>query len=171
MNKAVFLDRDGVLTSSKTPPKNIRDIKIMPKIEELLQYLKSNNFLIFCITNQPDISRGTKTLKEAQEINDILNANCLEIIRFDICPHSDEDNCVCRKPKTGMVISLAKEFNIDLSKSWVIGDRWRDIGTGINSGCKTIFFNYRNQGELKNYIPDFTAKSVNEIINIFERNI
>jgi D-glycero-D-manno-heptose 1,7-bisphosphate phosphatase len=171
MNKAVFLDRDGVLTCSKTPPENLQDIKMMPKIEELLQYLNCNNFLIFCITNQPEISRGTKTLKEAQEVNDILWANYPEIIKFEICPHSDEDNCVCRKPKTGMIISLAKEFDIDISKSWMIGDRWRDIGAGLNAGCKTIFFNYRSQGELRNYIPDFTAKNVKEIINIFERNI
>ena len=171
MNKAVFLDRDGVLTCSKTPPEDINNIRVMPNIEKLLLYLKNNNFLIFCITNQSDISRGIKTLKEAQEVNDILWANYPEILRFDICPHSDEDHCVCRKPKPGMIIFNAKEYNVDLSKSWMIGDRWRDIGAGINAGCKTIFFNYRNQGEPKDYIPDFTAKNVKEIINIFERNI
>ena len=143
----------------------------MPKIEELLQYLKCNNFLIFCITNQPDVAKGTKTLTEVQEINDILWANYPEIIRFEICPHLDEDNCICRKPKAGMIISMAQEYNIDLSKSWVVGDRWRDIGAGNNAGCKTIFFNYRNRGELKNYNPDFTAKTVGDLIRIFERNI
>jgi D-glycero-D-manno-heptose 1,7-bisphosphate phosphatase len=159
-----------VLTQSSTPPKDIYDIKLMPGIKKLLRYFKDNNFFIFCITNQPDIARGTKTLKEAQEINDILWAKYPEIIRFDICPHSDEDNCVCRKPKNGMIISLSKEFDIDLLKSWVIGDRWRDIGAGINSGCRTIFFNYKNQGELKNYIPNFIVKSTDEMIDIFERN-
>jgi D-glycero-D-manno-heptose 1,7-bisphosphate phosphatase len=170
LNKAVFFDRDGTLTTSKFPPKNISDIKFMPNIEELLLYLKNNDFLIFCITNQPDIARGTKTYKEVEQVNDVLWIQYPEIIKFIICPHDNQDMCACRKPKPGMLYYLSLDYDIILEKSWVIGDSWKDIMAGKNAGCKTIFFNYKKYGELNDIVPDFYAKSTGEIIDIFERN-
>lgn len=143
----------------------------MPHIQDLLLFLKEHGFLLFCVTNQPDIARGILTMDQAQAINDYLWVQLPEIVRFEICAHDDPDECPCRKPKAGMLIALAREFNLNLSKCWMIGDRWRDIGAGQNAGCKTIYFNYRNHGDLRNATPDFSAKTIQEVQQIFERNL
>lgn len=168
MNKAVFLDRDGILTKEKSSPKNKECLKINYGIEKALAHIKNMGYLVFCITNQPDISRGLITKLEVEEINDILWTVFPQIAKFMYCGHDNADNCICRKPQPGMIISLAREYEVDLSKSWVVGDRWRDIEAGKSAGCRTIFYNYRNQGEISNSIPDFTVKSPEGLIKIFK---
>ena len=169
MNKAIFFDRDGILTTEKIPPKDSKHIHINENIKEVLPHLKKMGYLLFCITNQPDVARGTKTKEEIQEVNDILWAMFPEIIKIESCIHDDQDNCVCRKPKSGMIICLAKEYEIDLSKSWVVGDTWKDIGAGMNAGTRTILL-----GKLKDddkYIPDYSTTKIKNIIGIIEGDI
>lgn len=161
INKAVFLDRDGILTTDALPPKSPQKIKLNPIIPEFLDYLAGEGFLIFCVSNQPDVARGTLSKEQVQEINDILWVKFPKILKFDYCPHDDPNGCVCRKPKPGMLIALAKEYEVDLAKSWMVGDRWRDVGAGQNAGCKTILVGLHNDQPCT---PDFHVKNIKEII-------
>ena len=111
MIRAIFLDRDGVINKTvgknHLPPKTYKDVVLTNGIKELLSYLKSEGYLIFCVTNQPDVSRGTQTIKNVKKINDYLWA-ILPITDFAVCYHSDQDNCICRKPKDGLIRNLSK---------------------------------------------------------------
>ena len=92
------------------------------------------------ITNQPDISKGILDIQEVNKMNNFL-INYLGLDDLFMCPHQDSDNCKCRKPKTGMLLTSIKKFNIDISKSYVIGDRKTDILMANKIKCKSIFIN------------------------------
>jgi histidinol-phosphate phosphatase family protein len=169
MNKAIFLDRDGVLTTEKNPPTDKYNIKINKNFISLLPKLKEMGYLIFCITNQPDISKKIKTVDEIIEINNILWLTFPDIKKFLYCPHNWQEKCACRKPKPGMIYSLALEYDIVLEKSWVIGDSWRDIKAGENARCKTILFNKENN-ELMYCDPNYCVENIEDIFIIIERN-
>ena len=133
-NKAIFLDRDGVLNEvlirdgKPYPPGTILELKLCKGVEKGLKILKSKGFLLIVVTNQPDVSRG-KTTKKVEEINDYL-FNLLPLEEIKTCFHDNNDKCFCRKPNPGMIIESAKKFNIDLSKSYIIGDRKMTLTQG-----------------------------------------
>jgi D-glycero-D-manno-heptose 1,7-bisphosphate phosphatase len=175
MKRAIFFDRDGIINKAiikdnkPYSPKDFTELDLVVGIRQLINCLKSE-YLIFVITNQPEIARGNQTMEEVESINSHL-ASQLSIDGFLICPHDDEDMCECRKPKPGLILWAAEKYNIDLNKSWVIGDRWRDILAGNNAGCRTIFVNYgydETQPLDRNVKPNFTVKSINEIGTIIE---
>lgn len=150
MNKAIFLDRDGVINEDIDNLYKIEDIEIINGVPEALKLLKKNGFKLIVISNQPVIARGLATEKQINEINNEINnlikkESGIEIDKFFFCPHHPNANlekyrilCHCRKPSPGMIFQAAKEFDIDLSQSWMIGDRISDIVAGKNAGCKTI---------------------------------
>jgi D-glycero-D-manno-heptose 1,7-bisphosphate phosphatase len=145
--RAVFLDRDGVLNRAVVserrpyPPATVAAVVILPGVVEGLQYLKEAGFILIVVSNQPDVARGTTPKVTVEAINAYL-ADRLPIDRFIMCYHDDGDNCNCRKPRPGMLIAGAREFDVDLSSSYMVGDRWRDVKAGIGAGCKTIFIDY-----------------------------
>ena len=94
-------------------------------------------FLLFIISNQPDIARGNIKKGTTEEINKILYEK-LPIKEIKFCPHDDKDNCNCRKPKPGMIFELSKKYNVDLKQSYVIGDSWKDIKAAENAGVQSI---------------------------------
>ena len=147
MKRAVFLDRDGVLNQSIVrdgkpyPPKNISEVVILPGVEEALELLRALNFDFVVVTNQPDVARGTSTTKAISEINEYIS-NLLNLDNFYTCYHEDLDDCVCRKPKPGLLTKAAIDFNIDLNTSYMVGDRWRDIAAGQAAGCENFFIDY-----------------------------
>ena len=147
MRRAVFLDRDGVINRSIVrdgmpyPPENLTKMEIIPGVQEGLALLKKIGFMLIVVTNQPDVSRGSTSKAVVEEINNHLKA-CLPIDEFRTCYHDSGDCCDCRKPMPGALFAAAKEHDIDLSKSYIIGDRWRDIEAGQRAGCKTIFVDY-----------------------------
>jgi len=151
---AIFLDRDGIVNKAiiidgkPHSPKYLNEVVLIKGIEKLLKYL-SKKYLLIGVTNQPEISRGTLELQEVNRINNYLKTS-LSITEFYTCPHDDKDNCSCRKPETGLLLKAAKEYNIDLSDSWLIGDRWRDMEAGRKAGCKTIWLNYKYDERLPN---------------------
>jgi len=151
---AIFLDRDGVINKAiiidgkPHSPKYLNEVVLVKGIEKLLKFL-SKKHIIICVTNQPEIGRGTLELQEVNHINNYLKTK-LPITEFYVCHHDDKDNCSCRKPKTGLLLNAAKEYNIDLSDSWLIGDRWRDMEAGRKAGCKTIWLNYKYDERLPN---------------------
>ncbi len=150
MINAVFLDRDGVINAAVVrdgkpyPPTSADDMVVLPGVAVALKLLKQLGYLTIVVTNQPDIARGHTSALEVDAINQALIAQ-LEIDAFMVCPHDDGENCHCRKPKAGMLLDAAREWNIDLSGSFMVGDRWRDIECGQNAGVRTFFIDYGYQ--------------------------
>lgn len=169
--KAVFLDRDGVINEYPGDAdyvKSWEEFHFLPKVKSALKELSQRGYKIFIISNQAGVSRGSYT----QEKLDLITENMLEGLRRDgiditgvyYCIHRPEDNCSCRKPKTGLIdtaISRLKDsgLKIELSDSYFIGDTIRDIETGKNAGLKTILvFSGKEKPQNKNSwqtLPDF----------------
>lgn len=145
--KAVFLDRDGVLNRAIVrefkpyPPANLSEFEIVPDAIEACALLREQNFLLFCVTNQPDIARGTANAEMVAAMNQVLQTE-LQLEQVQVCSHDDKDNCNCRKPKPGMIMDAASKYGLDLTQCFMVGDRWRDIEAGLNAGCRTIFLNH-----------------------------
>jgi D-sedoheptulose 7-phosphate isomerase len=141
--KAVFLDRDGVLNRAVVkngkpyPPASEMEIELTPAANNTLQKLKDQGYKLLVVTNQPDVARGTTTRETVEAIHRKL-AKDLPIDEFFVCYHTDTDNCDCRKPKAGLLLEGARRHQIDLAASFMVGDRWRDVEAGITAGCKTV---------------------------------
>ena len=170
--RAVFLDRDGVINralerdSKPYPPTTLAEFEILPDVPDACARLKAAGFLLIVTTNQPDVGRGT--LK--QEVVDSIHAHMvaqLPIDRVEVCFHPGKglSDCACRKPKPGMLLQAARELGIDLTQSWMVGDRWRDVDCGYAAGCKTVFIDYGYDEELKQK-PDFSARNLGEAADI-----
>lgn len=140
---AVFLDRDGVLNRTMVrggtpyPPGKVEDVEILPGVEEALRKLRERRLPLIVVTNQPDVSRGTQTRAAVEQINQFL-AQRLVVDAFYTCYHDDADECLCRKPRPGMLRRAAEEHGIDLRRSYMVGDRWADIAAGAAAGCTTL---------------------------------
>jgi D-glycero-D-manno-heptose 1,7-bisphosphate phosphatase len=140
---AVFLDRDGVLNRTSVrdgtpcPPSCLEEVEILAGVPEALQLLAGQGFPLIVVTNQPDVARGTQTAERVEQINQFLMCQ-LPLTAVYTCCHDNTDNCDCRKPRPGMLLRAAKEHAIDLSRSFMVGDRWGDVEAGRAAGCKTI---------------------------------
>ncbi len=167
-HRAVFLDRDGVLNAAVVrnglpyPPKSRDDVTIIAGVEEACVALKKAGFLLLVVTNQPDISRGTTTSASVDEINRYL-VDRLELDAAYVCPHDDSDRCRCRKPGPGLIEQAAADWDVDLGRSFIVGDRWRDIEAGRNAGVNTAFVDYGYAEPLLSE-PDVTEASLAGIV-------
>ena len=167
-NKAVFLDRDGVINQvivrqgKPFPPEDLQDLQVLPGVKESLLRLKMMGFLNLVVTNQPDVARG-KTPKQAVDfIHERLVAD-LALDGFYTCWHDDADNCKCRKPKAGLIEQAALDYQVDLKSSYMVGDRWRDVEAGKMARCRTIYLDY-GYAEKKPDQPDFICHSLEEAV-------
>ena len=147
MRRAVFVDRDGVLNASIVhdgrphPPESVAELSFLPGVRERLAELRGLGFLVVCVTNQPDVARGTV----AQAAVDQINARVRDEMGLDdllVCCHDDRDECECRKPRPGLLFEAARRLGIDLRSSYMIGDRWKDVACGTAAGCATVFVDY-----------------------------
>jgi D-glycero-D-manno-heptose 1,7-bisphosphate phosphatase len=140
----VFLDRDGVLNDvvlqngRPHPPATLDDLRILPGVPEACQALREAGFILVIVTNQPDISRGTATRSTVDELNDAVR-NLTGVDAVYVCPHDDAQGCDCRKPAPGLLRRAARDLGIDLLRSYMVGDRWRDIEAGQRAGCRTAY--------------------------------
>ena len=170
MRRAVFLDRDGVINRAIVrdgkpyPPASLEELEILPGVHEALQKLHDANYLLIVVTNQPDVARGAAKRKDVELMNAFLSSQ-LPIDDFKTCYHDSGDKCNCRKPLPGALLEAAHDHNIDLSKSFMVGDRWRDVEAGAAAGCKTFFVNYR-YAEKKPEAPDFIVTSLLDVKKI-----
>jgi D-glycero-D-manno-heptose 1,7-bisphosphate phosphatase len=141
--RAVFLDRDGVLNANierdgrPVAPWRLEDFKILPGVPEAVSELKRAGFVIVVVTNQPDIATGRTSPATLAAMHDEL-CRRVEIHDIRVCPHVDADACACRKPKPGMLVEAAADHSIAHDRSWLVGDRWRDIAAGHAAGCRSI---------------------------------
>ena len=178
MRRAVFLDRDGVINASVVrdgkpyPPASLEELELLPGVAEAIRSLREAGFAIVVATNQPDVATGVQRKEMVEAIHNSLRDE-LMIDDIRVCYHIDADNCSCRKPKPGMLLESASEFNIDLTKSFLVGDRWRDIEAGKAAGCYTFFIDY-GYLEKKPDSPDMVVASLEEagkmILSIQNRN-
>jgi D-sedoheptulose 7-phosphate isomerase len=166
-NKAVFLDRDGVINRASIrdgkpfSPGTMEELEILPGVPEALRQLKSHGYKLLVVTNQPDVGRG----KQSRESLDAIHQDLLARFPLDdilVCCHTDADNCSCRKPLPGMLIEAAKKHNVDLAISFMVGDRWRDIDAGYNAGCRTILIDYGYSERSSEHSPDLRVGSLAE---------
>ncbi|MBI2658056.1 HAD family hydrolase [Candidatus Woesearchaeota archaeon] len=140
MNKAVFIDRDGCIAEDIGFVHKIKNFKLIPNAVEGLRLLK--NYKLIIVTNQSGIGRGYFRFEDFLQYNnrvvEELRKNGIKIEKTYVCPHAPDDNCECRKPKTKFLKDAEKELGIDLSKSFMIGDKKIDVEMGRNAGCKSI---------------------------------
>jgi D-glycero-D-manno-heptose 1,7-bisphosphate phosphatase len=169
LRPAVFLDRDGVLIEAivhnrkpyaVTTPDRVRLIAGVPDACAALSQL---GFLLVMTTNQPDIARGKISRHFVEETNAGL-AERLGLDDVEVCMHDNSDACSCRKPLPGLMTMAAAKLSIDLSASFVVGDRWRDVEAGHRAGCRTIFIDYGYDETLKS-LPDHVAPSLLSAVN------
>src|SRR6266404_4653213 len=166
MRRAVFLDRDGVLNrtivvqGTPHPPANLAELEVLPGVVQACAQLRGAGFLLIVVTNQPDVARGTQQRAVVEAINDaLLSKVAIDDIR--VCYHDDQDQCSCRKPQPGLLLQAAKEWQIDLSASFMVGDRCKDIDSGRQAGCKTILIDGAYREPMQS-TPDHRVRSLVE---------
>jgi transaldolase len=167
MHPAVFLDRDGVLNEPVVregkpyPPASPEDVVLCEGAADALDALREAGFRLICVTNQPDVARGTVPRATVDAINHRIRTE----LRLDdvlVCEHDDADGCDCRKPLPGLVFEGARRHAIDIAASYLVGDRWRDIEAGDAAGCRTVFVDRGYAERPPRCAPDARVGSVLE---------
>lgn len=189
LNRAVFLDRDGVINEENGFVTKFDELKIIFGVVEAIKILNKEGFKVIVITNQPQVARGLCSEKDIenlhQELGSQLESLGAHIDGFYFCPHHPETHhqdipsyaqryrisCNCRKPAIGLVEKAAQDFSINLKKSFFVGDRTVDVKTGADSGCSTFLVRTGFGGSDKKYEyePDFRVSDVLEAAKIIEK--
>jgi D-glycero-D-manno-heptose 1,7-bisphosphate phosphatase len=143
MNRAVFLDRDGVLVreivreNQAFAPISLNEFEIYPDAPDLVRRLHEAGYLCIVFTNQPEIGRGLLPAETLETMHQMLRS-AMHLDDVYTCPHGRDGLCECRKPLPGMLREASRTWKIDLATSFVVGDRWRDIGAGMAAGCYSV---------------------------------
>lgn len=186
MAEAVFFDRDGVLnelvfnpaTEEHEPPHRLEDVKLFPYVIECLQKLQDRGYDLFLVSNQPDYAKGKTTLEALKKVHkrfdQLLTSQGVYFQEYYYCYHHPRGTvpeysfeCVCRKPKPFFLFKAEEDYNIELGRSWMIGDRDTDIECGKAGGTKTILIedpkSVKKRGKSN---PDYKTKNLNGAVNI-----
>ncbi len=169
---AVFLDRDGTLNAALLrdgrphPPAGPEEFQLLPGVVEGCRQLKAAGFVLVVATNQPDVGRGTMQQATVEAIHARLSA-LLPVDRIEVSYASGNEvpPSPFRKPAPGMLLRAAGELGLDLARSWMIGDRWRDVECGRGAGCRTILID-RGYVEGLRAPPDFTVRTFADAVEI-----
>lgn len=159
--RAVFLDRDGVINAVRLqggrphPPQALEEFCLLPGVVEACNLLRDAGFLLVVATNQPDVGRGAQDRAVVESMHKVM-CEKLPINRIEVCYDGGEQFSEYRKPEPGMLLRAASELRIELSQSYMVGDRWRDIDCGYAAGCTTIFIDYGYNEPLRRH-PDFVV--------------
>ncbi len=167
LRPAVFLDRDGTLNlqvvreGKPYPPRSLDEFRLFPEVPESCGKLAAAGYVLVVATNQPDVGRGSQSSAVVEAMHMRLRQLVPQIARVEVCfapggEHSPPDPR--RKPEPGMLFDAARELGLDLARSWMIGDRWRDIDCGKRAGTRTVFIEFGYAEELRAE-PDFTVRS------------
>lgn len=166
LHPGAFLDRDGTINVAVVrgdkayPPPDLASFRLLPGAGAAIRDLAAAGYVIVVVTNQPDVRTGAQPLAVCESMNQKLLAE-LPIAAVKACYHVDSDSCACRKPKSGMLRQAAAEFGIDLARSVMVGDSWRDVGAGQDAGCTTFFID-GGYGERPDPPADFVVSSLAE---------
>jgi D-glycero-D-manno-heptose 1,7-bisphosphate phosphatase len=166
VRKAVFLDRDGVINANvmrdglAVAPTRVEDFRFLPGVAGAVRDLSEAGFRIIVITNQPDLATDRTTQAIVHAMHDQIRSQ-LPIDDIKMCGHVDADNCTCRKPKPGMLLEAAADWDLDLRQSYLVGDRWKDVEAGRVAGCLTLFVD-DGMGENRSMPADRIVRSLAE---------
>jgi len=172
---AVFLDRDGVLVRGEIrdgklyAPRRLEDFRMLPGAAESVRALRDHGFLTVVVTNQPDIGNGLVAAEIVDAMHAIMRKK-MPLDSIEICPHRQTDNCACRKPRAGLLLAAAERFSLDLSASFMVGDRSSDIVAGRSVGCYTLFVD-RGYDRCTDVRPDAVVRSVRQAVQHILRRI
>lgn len=176
--KAVFLDRDGTINKYVGFLRKIDDFELIPGVSKAIRQINESGYLVIVVTNQPVIARGEVSIEELDIIHHkmetLLGQDGAYIDAIYYCPHHPDRgyegerkefkiDCACRKPKPGMLIKAAQDFNVDLEHSWMVGDGKNDIQAGKNAGCKTALIG----DPQKIYGQDVTVSSLENFVDLY----
>ena len=167
---AVFLDRDGVINRSLVrdgipqSPSSLAEFEILPGVPAALAALRAAGFRLIVVTNQPDVTRGKTPRAVVEAMHELLKAK-VALDDILVCYCLEGPDCDCYKPKPGMLLDAARRWGIDLARSYMVGDRWRDVGAGKAAGCRTIFIDYGYR-ERRPDAPDFLAADLAQAARI-----
>jgi len=174
MNKAAFLDRDGVINIDKNYVSKKEDFEFSEGIFELLHLLQQKGYLLIVITNQSGIGRGYYTLEDFTSLSlwmkDRLEKEGIVIDDIFFCPHSPEESCECRKPSAGMIEKARAKYDIDIDSSLIIGDKDSDMQAGVKGGIKNRIFIAGKEGE-DSANATFFANSIEEITRYLRESL
>ena len=179
--KCIFLDRDGTINKHIGFLHSVEQMQLEKKVAEAISKINESEYLAIVVTNQPVIARGECTTEELENINNrmytLLGNQGAYLDDLYYCPHHPDSgfdgeikelkfDCNCRKPKTGMIQQAAKDHNIDVENSWIIGDTTIDIQTGINAGLNTALVLTGEAGRDKKYnvIADLCANDLKQCV-------
>lgn len=175
LKPAVFLDRDGTLNlqvvrdGKPYAPDRLEDFTLFDGVPEACQKLKDAGFVLVVATNQPDVGRGTQDKAVVEAMHARLLSLVPSITRVEVSYDAGRGEVAPRrKPEPGMLLDAAKDLGLDLSQSWMVGDRWRDVDCGKRAKVKTVFIDFSYDEPLKE-APDYTAKSFTEAADIILR--
>ena len=167
---AIFLDRDGTLIEGRKVLASLDEVRLLSGVSEGLKKMQRAGYLLVVVTNQPNIERGDNTEKQILAQNDRLRALLSETgITLDAayaCPHKYPSTCTCRKPELGMIVQAQEDFEIDMSRSWFIGDTGRDMETGARAGLRTIKLKGDDLDTHFKTVGDFSAVDISAAAEI-----
>lgn len=180
MRKAIFIDRDGTLIKNIPYNTDRSIISFEYYAAEMLQWMKQKGFLLIIISNQSGVAKGFFSEDDVDKMHEAIQQKLsiynVQLDAFYYCPHLIEGtikeyaiDCSCRKPKPGLIYKAAKDFNIDLNASWMIGDILNDVEAGNTAGCKTILLNNGNETEWtlnENRAPLYTVQTLEQATEI-----
>jgi D-glycero-D-manno-heptose 1,7-bisphosphate phosphatase len=164
MRLAVFLDRDGVLNRTMVragvphPPASAAEVDVLEGVPEALALLVRHGLLLIGATNQPDVARGAQTRAAVERINQRLLEQ-LPLAAIYTCYHDTADGCDCRKPRPGLLLRAGAAYQIDLGRSFMVGDRWSDVVAGQAAGCRTFLLDVP-YNQRQRCAPDFIAANL-----------
>jgi D-glycero-D-manno-heptose 1,7-bisphosphate phosphatase len=162
--RAVFLDRDGVLNEvvlqngAPRSPASLEELVIPADVPGALRALRAAGFALIVVTNQPEVARGAQSRAGVERIHTALRER-LPLDDVLVCFHDDRDRCACRKPEPGLLLAAAARHGIDPARSFIIGDRWRDVEAGRRAGCTTVRIAREYARERPEVVADYTARS------------
>ncbi len=180
LRPAIFLDRDGTLNlqlirgGKPYPPATLMEFALFPGVPAACAQLAAAGFVLVVATNQPDVGRGDQAQSVVESMHARLREHVPSIAHIEVCyapgqGHTHPED-YRRKPEPGMLTDAAKSLNLDLSSSWMIGDRWRDIDCGQRAGVRTVFIDFGYTEELR-AAPDYTVKNFTEAAAIIIKAI
>jgi len=180
-NRAVFLDRDGTIIAERNYLRRVKDVKLLKGSVEAMKLLKALGYKLIIVTNQSGIGRGYLTENKLAQIHKyllkLLKSKGVKIDGIYYCPHHPDEKCACRKPNTELVKLARDRFNLDLKKSFTVGDHTGDFRLGRNMGGKGIFVKSGHWKHEQKKIdasggavrPDYTAANILAAAKLIER--